>query len=257
MMVIKNHRGRDMFFMCFRPPSADAPAVDIVERPVKLVLSSSDDESGRRRKKSGRRSLTGVFKGVFFQTSLTKKFGSKSCRQNSFRSSSNLSSKTEKVINSMKKTASYKEFSVPEEILSTNSNRSSLFSPSSSSTVTSSSSSCASITCNSRLASEIKPSSSLDLKQSNTNKKSKKRDVNNCWNSSPTIGMCTIVACLVALIFWGKVVAILICTTTWLFFVPGRIPHLDSPVNDVDSDEYKKRVIMEGLLKRSNRPRVV
>lgn len=178
----------------------------------------------------------------------TKKSGSESSRQNSYRSSSNLSSKNEKVKNSMKKVESLKELSDPEE---RNSSRSSVFSSTSSIVTSSSSSSCTSI-------SQKKRSSSLDLQQSNTNKKSKKRDVDNSWNNNPTIGMCTIVCCLVALILWGKVVAILACTTIWVFFVPRRVT---LPVNDVDSEvdseEHKKRVIMEGLLERNNRPRLV
>lgn len=76
-----------MFFLCFRPPSTgEAAVVDspikfrpqstdeaaVVDSPVKLVLSFSEDENGRRRKKKDRRSLAGVFKAMFFQTSLVR-----------------------------------------------------------------------------------------------------------------------------------------------------------------------------------------
>lgn len=69
-------------------------------------------------------------------------------------------------------------------------------------------------------------------------------------------GLCLLLSCLMVLIIWGKVCAIC-CTLTWLLFAPSRINVVDSPVKvfdspDIESDKYKKRVIMEGLLDRSN-----
>lgn len=70
--------------------------------------------------------------------------------------------------------------------------------------------------------------------------------------------MCILLVCLVGLVFWGKVFAIATCTSTWLLFAPAgrrghRLGRAESPVNDVivDSEEYKKRVIMGGLLERN------
>jgi hypothetical protein len=71
------------------------------------------------------------------------------------------------------------------------------------------------------------------------------------------------------MIFWGRFCAIL-CTSAWLYFVPrftnsvvvGVDNHDDDDddakiksknVVDLDSEEYKKKVIMEGLLGRNNR----
>jgi hypothetical protein len=72
------------------------------------------------------------------------------------------------------------------------------------------------------------------------------------------------------MIFWGRFCAIL-CTSAWLYFIPrfrdsvvvvgGGDNHDDDDdakmksknVVDLDSEEYKKKVIMEGLLGRNNR----
>lgn len=72
---------------------------------------------------------------------------------------------------------------------------------------------------------------------------------------SSNTGLSLLLLSLLVLIFWGKVCAIL-CTSTWLFFMPGQSKGGDLAVNmvgmlDVDSDEYKKRIILEGLLERN------
>lgn len=72
-----------------------------------------------------------------------------------------------------------------------------------------------------------------------------------------TIGLCLVLVSLMVLVLWGKVCAIL-CTSTWLFLVPrcskARINNLSQKILDyegIDSKEYKKMIIMEGLLERS------
>lgn len=72
---------------------------------------------------------------------------------------------------------------------------------------------------------------------------------------SSNTGLSLLLLSLLVLIFWGKVCAIL-CTSTWLFFMPGQSKGGDLAVDmvgmlDVDSDEYKKRIILEGLLERN------
>jgi hypothetical protein len=70
------------------------------------------------------------------------------------------------------------------------------------------------------------------------------------------------------MIFWGRFCAIL-CTSAWLYFIPrfrdsvvvvdvDDDHHDDAKMKsknvvDLDSEEYKKKVIMEGLLGRNNR----
>ncbi|KAK6154300.1 hypothetical protein DH2020_008548 [Rehmannia glutinosa] len=222
---------------------------------------------GGRRKRSLRRSLCVAVKAVFFKSSLLKKSDSK---QDLDRLSSNLSSKSKRFVKSMRKNFSYKSCwePEPEEIFRTSSNSSSLFSSNSSrhtatSSILSSSSSSSSLSASSG-PEPIKRSVSVDFRQMNPNmnrQKSIKRDcARKCFLSNPTFEMLIFLVSLVALVFWGKAFAIVTCTSTWLLLAPRRRGHrlrrVGSNVNDVvDSVEYKKRVIMEGLLER-NRSRV-
>ncbi|KAL3821558.1 hypothetical protein ACJIZ3_007463 [Penstemon smallii] len=260
---VKN-RGRRKFFKCLRPVVAD-------DEPGYETVSSqpySDDECGRRKRSNIRvhRSLSGALKDVFSKTSLVKKIRSKKSKQEKpCRSSSDLSSKSENSITYVKKNSSLKNFSDPEEIFRTDSNRFSLFSSSNSSTTTPSSRSSS---ISSRSESErIGRSTSLNSKQMNliNNKpqylNTMKKDLSwsKCDLNITRSGMCIFVACLGALVVWGKVFAIMICTSTWLFFAPGRrVKRMESIVCErFDSEEYKKKVIMEGLLERNRRPRVL
>lgn len=76
------------------------------------------------------------------------------------------------------------------------------------------------------------------------------------------VGMSVVVVTLVIMVFWGRICAIL-CTSAWLYYIPrfrkrggeNDESDLGKRQNDVDldSEEYKKRVIMEGLLERNHR----
>ncbi|KAL2472859.1 uncharacterized protein Fot_48595 [Forsythia ovata] len=236
---VKNREWRK-FFLCFKPETSDDGSV----KPA-----SSEDESSRKNKKKTRRSFSRAMKAVLFETSLMKKIQGKRSRKNSFRSNSNLSSKSEKTV---KKTVSYKELSNPKEIFRTTSNySSSLFSsnPSSRSTSISSNTFASSISSNPRSLSEIKRSASFDFQNLNINKQVSKKGFVESY-----AGICIFLVSLFSLVIWGKVFAILTCTSTCLFFGPR--PRVESPVNDVYTEEHKKRVIMEGMLER-NRSRML
>ncbi|KAK7407792.1 hypothetical protein VNO78_09876 [Psophocarpus tetragonolobus] len=80
---------------------------------------------------------------------------------------------------------------------------------------------------------------------------------------NPVVGMSVVVVTLVIMIFWGRICAIL-CTSVWLYCVPrlrksgdgnddGNPQTTKSKEVDLDSEEYKKKVIMEGLLGRNHR----
>lgn len=103
--------------------------------------------------------------------------------------------------------------------------------------------------------------SSLDtnkLFRSNSNGYNQKQDNvqysgKGCHSSNT--GLCLLLVSLLALIFWGKACAI-VCTSMWLFVVPRWNSGEISLENGgcyriIDSDEYKKKIIMEGLLERS------
>ncbi|KAL5070810.1 hypothetical protein RYX36_021697 [Vicia faba] len=84
----------------------------------------------------------------------------------------------------------------------------------------------------------------------------------------PIVGMSVLVVTLVIMIFWGRFCAIL-CTSAWLYFIPrfrkSGVVNINDEEEakmklrndvDLDSEEYKKRVIMEGLLGRNNRSNI-
>ncbi|MFS8030928.1 hypothetical protein Hanom_Chr17g01539781 [Helianthus anomalus] len=77
------------------------------------------------------------------------------------------------------------------------------------------------------------------------------------------IGMSIILVILVILVLWGKLCAIL-CTSAWLFVAPRLVAvgkrsaadkqRSESGKNlDLESEEYKKKVVLEGLLQRNHR----
>ncbi|KZV25314.1 hypothetical protein F511_07446 [Dorcoceras hygrometricum] len=228
-------RGRSKFFTCFSPVFVD-------DEPGR------DSESSVRKTKRVRRGVATAMKALFFKTSMAKKSRNK---KDPFRSNSGYSSSSPinaKFVNIDKN---------PEELLlRTNSNASSIFSPSLTDSSRSSSRS-SSISSNSRFGSQrIKRSaSSLDFKQT-SNPQAVKRDGEMC---GCTVGMCIFFICLIALVLWGKVSAIVTCTSACLFFSPCRrqLPcRPEIAASSLDSYDERKRVIMEGLLERS-RPRVL
>lgn len=78
----------------------------------------------------------------------------------------------------------------------------------------------------------------------------------------PIFGMSIIMVTLVIMLLWGKLCAIL-CTSAWFFMVPRLRRAMDSNVvvenglnsgeRDLNSEEYKKKVVLEGLLQRNRR----
>ncbi|KAL8046489.1 hypothetical protein ABFX02_08G180800 [Erythranthe guttata] len=291
----KNNRGTSKIFTCFNPlvdddDDGDNEIMDNRGGGGGLASPSPPSESGGRRKKKVRRSFSvASMKAVFCKPSSLRKSKSESSKQDHLdRPSSNLLSKSKKLVKSVKKSFTCKPFWEPhQEIFRTTSNHSSsIFSSNSSrhrsSASSMSSSSISSLSSNSSSKYSdviIKRSVSLDFEQMSppmntttttttttttaagtTLQKPTRRDcgrkcISNYCNPSLD-QMCIFLVCLGALVFWGKVFAIVTCTSTWLFVYPGhRFQRVDSPVNDVstivDSEEYKKRVVMEGLLERN------
>ncbi|KAI3419965.1 uncharacterized protein J3R85_012900 [Psidium guajava] len=77
----------------------------------------------------------------------------------------------------------------------------------------------------------------------------------------PVVGMSIIMVTLVIMILWGRLCAIL-CTAVWFYFIPRLRSATERPVSsdgpnpnrpDLNSEEYKKRVVLEGLLERNRR----
>lgn len=86
--------------------------------------------------------------------------------------------------------------------------------------------------------------------------------------SDPMLGMSIMVVTLVIMIVGGRICAI-ICTSVWFYYMPrlrmaatttansGDVvgSRASSSTPDVDSEEYKKKVIMDGLLERNHKNR--
>lgn len=77
----------------------------------------------------------------------------------------------------------------------------------------------------------------------------------------PVAGLSIIMVTLLITLFWGRFFAI-ICTSAWCYIVPSlrNLTKLSDDViqtnlnsQDYDSGEYKKKVILEGFLKRNHR----
>ncbi|XP_015072899.1 uncharacterized protein At5g23160 [Solanum pennellii] len=101
-------------------------------------------------------------------------------------------------------------------------------------------------------------------KKVNDDKKSRQRreDVLSDDNFDSIMGMSILMVTLLIMLFWGKACAI-VCTCAWFYFLPrfrtkneaviaGKI---DGVAGDVDrnSEEYKKKVVLEGFLERNHR----
>ncbi|KAL0736314.1 hypothetical protein Bca4012_012524 [Brassica carinata] len=80
----------------------------------------------------------------------------------------------------------------------------------------------------------------------------------------PVIGISVIVLTLVIMLVWGRVCAIL-CTSAWCYFLPrlrdaaalakrkGSGSDGSAYVPDLNSESYKRKVVMDGFLGRQNR----
>lgn len=76
------------------------------------------------------------------------------------------------------------------------------------------------------------------------------------------VGMSVIVVILAIVLFWGKLCAI-VCTAAWFYTIPRLRTAVDSNVTadnalesdvlNLNSDEHKKKVVLEGLLQRDHR----
>lgn len=80
-------------------------------------------------------------------------------------------------------------------------------------------------------------------------------------HSGSNMALCMLLISLLVLILWGKFVAIL-CTSIWFYLMPpiGRRRPCnnyeeggsESEFDEFDSVQYKKKIVMEGLLERSH-----
>ncbi|KAK9266355.1 hypothetical protein L1049_023788 [Liquidambar formosana] len=226
---------RNKLLLCFRPVvmevdlESDGTVADkvftylAVENKGGAKISTMEsrdcspvsDETGRR--PTGKRGFSRVVKAILFQTSLSKRARDRKVRQDSCGSkSSNLS--TESNTNSI-------AFS---------------------SAASSSSSSCPISESNSFRSDCISQKQSVDNQLKKTFMD---------W-SSFNFGLYLLLITLTVTILWGKLCAILF-TSMWLYFLPRRHVGKRRSENlmktpEIHSRDYRKRVIMGGLLERNH-----
>ncbi|OAY53580.1 uncharacterized protein At5g23160 [Manihot esculenta] len=95
----------------------------------------------------------------------------------------------------------------------------------------------------------------------NTKKKPRKENGKIDKGFDPLIGMSVLMVTLIIMFLWGRLCAIL-CTSAWLYFVArlskptpnGTVKNgLVSGEPDLNPEEQKKRVVLEGFLERNHR----
>ncbi|KAF5197756.1 hypothetical protein FRX31_012657 [Thalictrum thalictroides] len=198
---------------------------------------------------SSRRKLSKIVETVFFETILIK---SKKIKEEPCRDFSDLKSSGE----TLKEEDGLDSKICSKEVLSSSSS-------SSSSILSSCSSSSNLCSLSERKKSSSFRSNSLESKQILVVEESKQRKPNNNIRSlSSKNGLCLLLISLIVLIFWGRICAI-ISTSTLVYFGPlcrNNYENEDKEdeivikpaEQEMESREYKKRVIMEGLLERSH-----
>ena len=191
-----------------------------------------------------------------------KKLKKRKLGESSFRSETIIAEKGVKTINSVNKDSLKQDDDNPR----INSNISSCSRRSSAFTATTMCSSSSSSTSNSRSMSQrcnsfestLSGSNSQNEQDNNGSKQRQDKNNNNVQKHEKRscgfyIGFCLPLICLLVLIFWGKIFAIL-CTSIGFFMVRWSsrcaLPKVGTKSSEFDSDEHKKKVIMEGLLKR-------
>ncbi|XP_057972512.1 uncharacterized protein LOC131160671 [Malania oleifera] len=263
------------FLLCFRPVVMDpssvhpgAPPDDAVSsgEPVfayfsvgnkdravlPTIISALSDDGGEtgRRKKSADRKFSRIVKAVLFEKSLVKKLRNRKSQQNSSRSNGSLSSKFHRVFNSFSERTAHQQHPSENDDQRVHSKSSSL-------PLNSSPTAIPTPTCSS--SPSTPPSDSRPFTEPKRTHRShsiqSRHRHSSCEEGSrndSTSALFLLAVSLLVLVCWGKICAI-VCTSTWLFFVPRRrdLPENGKETPVVDSVEYKKRVIMEGLLERT------
>lgn len=225
--------------------------------------------TGRRHRKSARRIFSRMVKAVLLSTLSKKSVRDGKVGQDPYRYDSSLSTESENSYSGDEKSVSgwrvsdYEDRKINSTVSSSTTTKSSSgFSSSliSSSSISSSSSlnACPWPMLESKISRSLQNNRSVESKQSNFKdppQKTNKTATARCYSFN--FGLFLLLISFSVMIFWGRVCAIL-CTSTWFYFVVRRVSDDEPPESvinspEIDTKEYKKRVIMEGLLERGHR----
>ncbi|GMN63018.1 hypothetical protein TIFTF001_032095 [Ficus carica] len=212
-----------------------SPANDTVAVP-----SEEKEEDFHGKKISGSRRLSDVLKAVFFEVSLARKI--KKVRSNKKTPSKFLSESARyDYHNSTNKDDFEFDFDFGQRI---SHSVSALATSSSTLSATNSNSLCPS--CPSSSVTKTTP-----FRSTSTRSRKTQENVHHQY-SQKDCGLLLMLISLLVLVFWGKICAIF-CTSTWLFFMPRGIKYhdrIESPPPAENSSEFKRKIVMEGLLAR-------
>ncbi|WOH09962.1 hypothetical protein DCAR_0729423 [Daucus carota subsp. sativus] len=253
---------RSRLLLCLWPVS-----VDDEHRPMKKLKIPTDpngEEDGdvfdaEIAKEKHQHRFPGALKSVMSDLFATKKLGSRRFRSISLRSSSSKKVSdipNTKISKTMSETIPFRKSPDTNAVFKSASTRcfptpiiaSGPYCPLASSF---SSNSCSVLRRNGPFEASLNELKQMQQLHQKKNVKSRK-----CLNTN--IGLSLIALSLLVLVVWGKICAIL-CTSTWLLLLSasfkkrGAVKKSSDQLGreDVDSEEYKKRVIMEGLLDRN------
>lgn len=270
---MKNRGKKGKSWSCFRPHTleeADDVEPRSIDSPVYIAVKPQSPEktfteeemvlTKNKSSRSHRRALAGIFKAVLFETVL---FKSRKVQQDPYhtlknlqelRSGNNKPSKQDDVT-TLKNPSKNRKTTQQHQPVKKPSKEDDKRNSKLPAATTASSSLCSPTTCESNRSFEHKVFE--DSKQSKTKKIPKNRS-----NSSMN-GLLLLLISLFMLVFWGRVCAI-ICTSTWIYFGPSfrqnkeqeeveaEITRKAEEVQEMGSRQYKKKVIMEGLLERTH-----
>lgn len=266
---MKNRGKKGNSWFCFRPHTLEE-AVDVeprsIDSPVYIAVIPQSPEktfpeemvlTKNKSSCSHRRALSGIFKAVLFETVL---FKSRKVQQDPYhalrnleelRSANNKPSKQDDITSlknpsKNRKTTQQQQQQVKKPSKEDDKRKSKL---------------PVATTVSSRTSCE--PSRSFEHKVFDDSKQSKTKKIPKTRSNSSLNGLFLLLISLFVLVFWGRVCA-LICTSTWIYFGPSfrqnkeqeeveaEITRKTEEVREMGSRQYKKRVIMEGLLERTH-----
>lgn len=212
-----------------------SPANDTVAVP-----SEEKEEDFREKKISGSRRLSDVLKAVLFEVSLARKI--KKARSNKKTPSKFLSENARyNYHNSTNKDDFEFDFDFGKRI---SHSVSALATSSSTLSAANSNSLCPS--CSSSSVTKTTPSRSTWTRSRKTHE-----NVHHQYSQNDSVLLLMLISLLV-LVFWGKICAIFF-TSTWFFFILRGIKYhdrIESPPPAENSSEFKRKIVMEGLLAR-------
>ncbi|KAL5731140.1 hypothetical protein ACHQM5_003898 [Ranunculus cassubicifolius] len=263
-------KNRSKSWLCFHPGATMDEPFDKDLNSVYIAVKREENSTipripssknnivvSRSQKKSSRQAISRIVKAVFSETAMAK---SRKVQQDPYHTLRSLSD-----VQSSRKPLKKDDDDTSVKIsLKTRSLTRKLSKEDESTSASCSSSSSSTSNLSSRKSSFRMNILEPKLKDNVLEESKQSRNKEITHNKSSSInGLYLLLVILMVLIFWGRICAI-VCTSTWIYFGPFRrnneveeeveevVVVVKPEVKEMESREYKKRVIMEGLLERTH-----